>query len=162
MQLFRSPFPRTLMTSDTSSDGYWIPDPSLMTTDMVIDNYLFCVIVVGEMHYKLMRILITSCCSTVAIQVSSTMRILHCIFNEWKLVNNEMFVQKNAIRRRLKWMVYLHFVVHYRLRIHGEAHISFLFCVGVKIGLTSWGMNVDCGCLQTGWWKYFEPRVNIW
>jgi len=53
-----------------------------MTTDMVIDNYLFCVIVVGEMHYKLMRILITSCCSTVAIQVSSTMRILHFMFHE--------------------------------------------------------------------------------
>ena len=25
-------------------------------------------------------------------------------------------------------MAYLHFVVHYRLRIHGEAHISFVLC----------------------------------
>jgi hypothetical protein len=25
-------------------------------------------------------------------------------------------------------MVYLPFVVHYRLRIHGEAHISFVLC----------------------------------
>lgn len=33
-------------------------------------------------------------------------------------------------------MVYLHVVVHYRHRVHGEAHISFV-CVGVKIGLTS-------------------------
>lgn len=26
-------------------------------------------------------------------------------------------------------MVYLHFVVHHRLRIHGEAHISFVLCM---------------------------------
>ena len=52
------PYPRTLMISDTSSDGYWIPDLSLMTTsDVVLDNYLFCVIVASEMYYNLMRIL---------------------------------------------------------------------------------------------------------
>ena len=44
-----------------------------------------------------------------------------------------------------------------------ELLFCLLFCMGVKLGRSHWGRNVDLGCLSMGYWgEYLGLRGKIW